>query len=66
MTWFGEEDWKAHTTSFDRVRGVVQAVSEPLSTEWIAEKAAVSVEAIKNHLDSLVECSVVLEHNAGD
>lgn len=66
MTRPGEEAWKAHTTPFDRVRSVVQTVSEPRSTEYIAEEAAVSVEVAADHLDSLVECSVVLEHDEGD
>lgn len=62
----GAEAWKSHTSSFDRVRAIVLAVSEPRSAEYIAEEAAVSVETTRDHLDSLVECSVVLEHDEGD
>jgi hypothetical protein len=66
MTRPGERAWKENTTTFDRVRNVVLAVSEPRPAEYIAEEAAVSVETTRNHLDSLVDCLLVLGHNAGD
>lgn len=59
----GERAWKENTTALDRVRSVVLAVSEPRPAEYIAEEAAVSVETARNHLESLVELAVVLEHN---
>lgn len=60
----GERAWKENTTALDRVRSVVLAVSKPRPAEYIAEEAAVSIEITRDHLDSLVELAVVLEHNA--
>lgn len=62
----GETAWTEHTTPFDRVRAVILAVPKPRSVEYIAEEAAVSVETARNHLESLVELAVALEHDGGD
>lgn len=62
----GQKAWTEHTTPFDRVRTVVLTVPEPRSVEYISEEAAVSVETARNHLESLVELAVVLEHDGGD
>lgn len=62
----GEEAWKENSTPFERVRSVVLAVSEPRSADYVANEAAVSEETATSHLDSLVDLTVVLEHDVGD
>jgi hypothetical protein len=41
MTRPGERAWTENTTTFDRVRSVVLALSKPQSAEYIADEAVV-------------------------
>jgi len=54
------EDWKANSTAFDRVRAVVDTVSEPRSAAWVAAQAAVSENTARDHLRRLEELHVIL------
>jgi len=55
----GVEAWKEHTTAFDRVRSIVQAVDRPRTAAYIAEEAAVSETTANDHLKRLVEMNTV-------
>lgn len=59
----GVDEWKEHTSAFDRVRSVAQTVSEPRTAPWIAEQAAVSENTARSHLERLVEMNVLLEYD---
>lgn len=62
----GVEEWKEHTNPFDKVRSVTQTVSEPRSTQWIADEAAVTETTARGHLERLVEMTVLKEFNDAD
>lgn len=55
----GVEAWKEHTTAFDRVRSIVEAVDQPRSANYIAEEAAVSETTAHNHLKRLAEMNII-------
>lgn len=49
------EDWKADTTTFERVRQVIDVTTEPQSAGEIAERARVSEPTARKHLSALAE-----------
>jgi predicted ArsR family transcriptional regulator len=55
----GTDSWKAHQSAFDRVRSVAVTVAEPRSADWIAEQAHVAGNTARDHLQRLVEMSVL-------
>lgn len=55
------EVWKKHTGPFDRVRSVSQSLSTPRTASWIAAEANVSERTARDHLNRLVEMTVLLE-----
>lgn len=55
------EVWKKHTAPFDRVQSVSQSLSTPRSASWIAAEASVSESIARDHLNRLVEMTVLLE-----
>ncbi len=55
----GVEAWKEHTTAFDRVRSIVEALDQARTAQYIAEEAAVSETTANNHLKRLVEMNVI-------
>jgi len=55
----GVEAWKEHTTAFDRVRSIVEALDRPRPAHYIAEAAAVSETTAHNHLKRLAEMNVI-------
>ena len=55
----GVEAWKEHTTAFDRVRSIVEALDQPRTAQYIAEEAAVSETTANNHLTRLAEMNVI-------
>lgn len=59
----GIDNWKENTCAFDRVLSVSQSVSKPRSASWIAKQAAVSEPTARNHLEQLVELTVLLQHS---
>lgn len=61
----GVDAWKAETSAFDRVRSVVETVSQPHSAAEIADEAAVAENTARDHLDRLVEMNVLLAHDHG-
>jgi HTH domain. len=55
----GVEAWKEHTTAFDRVRSIAEALDQARSAKYIAEEAAVSETTAHNHLKRLAEMNVI-------
>lgn len=56
----GVEAWKAETSAFDRVLSVATTVSQPQPAAYIADEAHVAENTARNHLERLVEMSVLL------
>lgn len=56
----GVDAWADHASAFDRVRAVAGAVTRPRSVPWIAERAAVSENTTRDHLERLVEMNVLV------
>lgn len=57
----GIEAWKEHTSAFDRVRSVAEAVAQPQSAAAIADEARVAENTARSHLERLVEMNVLLK-----
>lgn len=57
----GVEEWKQHTTAFDRVRSVATTVSTPQPAAAIADEAAVADNTARDHLERLAEMNVLLK-----
>ncbi|EMA52015.1 DUF7342 family protein [Halococcus salifodinae] len=57
----GIEAWKEHTSAFDRVRSVAEAVTQPRSASSIADEALVAENTARSHLERLVEMNVLLK-----
>lgn len=55
----GVEAWKEHTTAFDRVRSIAQALDQPRTAKYIAEEAAVSETTAHDHLKRLAEMNAI-------
>ncbi|MXV60964.1 ArsR family transcriptional regulator [Natronorubrum sp. JWXQ-INN-674] len=55
----GVEAWKEHTTAFDRVRSIAEAVDRPRTAKYIAAEAAVSQTTAHEHLKRLAEMDVI-------
>jgi hypothetical protein len=49
------EEWKAETTTFERVRTVIDVTTEPQRVMTIAERAHVSEPTARKHLSALAE-----------
>ena len=49
------EEWKADTTTFDRVRSVIDVTTEPQAVSTIAERAQVSEPTARKYLSALAE-----------
>ena len=49
------EDWKADTTTFERVRQIIDVTTEPQSASEIADRARVSDPTARKHLAALAE-----------
>jgi len=62
----GVEAWKEHTTAFDRVRSIVEALDQPRTAQYIADQAAVSETTANNHLTRLAEMNVIRSVPGGD
>lgn len=62
----GVEAWKEHTTAFDRVRSIVEALDQPRTAQYIADQAAVSETTANNHLTRLAEMNVIRLVPGGD
>jgi len=53
------EDWKAETTTRERIRTVVQRIQDPTSAAAIAEQAYASEPVVRDALADLVDLGVV-------
>lgn len=56
----GVDEWKQHTTAFDRVQSVASTVAEPKPAAYIAEEAHVAENTARDHLERLAEMNVLL------
>lgn len=56
-----EQPWVEDTTAFDRVKSISTTLQEPQTVPHIAEKAMVSENTTREHLDRLVDLGVLLE-----
>lgn len=56
----GTERWIEETSAFDRVQSVAFALQQPLTAGQIAERAHVSEQTARGHLQRLVEMDVLL------
>jgi hypothetical protein len=56
-----KREWQADTTPTERVHSVTKRLYEPQSTSIIAERALVSEELAKMHLDRLAEDGFIIE-----
>lgn len=61
----GDEAWKAHTSSFDRVQSVALTVSEPRTAGWIADEALVAENTARRHLERLADLDVLTADGDG-
>lgn len=57
----GIEAWKEHTSAFDRVQSIASTVSQPRPASYIAEEAHVAENTARNHLERLVDLTVLLK-----
>lgn len=55
----GVKAWKEHTTAFDRVRSIAQALDRPRTAKYIATEAAVAETTAHDHLKRLAEMNVI-------
>lgn len=62
----GVAAWKANTNAFDRVRAVAANVSKPRTAGHIAREAAVSENTTRDHLERLVDMSVLVSSERGN
>ena len=62
----GVETWREHTTAFDRVQSVSTTVSKPRPASHIADEAHVAENTARNHLERLVDLSVLLKTERND
>ena len=53
------EDWKAETTTRERIRAVVQRIQEPTSAAAIAKQAYASEPVVRDALADLVDLGVI-------
>ena len=51
----GIETWTDHTTAFDRVWSIVEALDQPRTAQYIADAAAVSETTVHSHLKQLAD-----------
>ncbi|MBX0297897.1 helix-turn-helix domain-containing protein [Haloarcula nitratireducens] len=49
------EEWKADTTTFERVRSIIDVTTEPQPVSTIADRAHVSEPTVRKHLTALAE-----------
>lgn len=62
----GVESWKEHTTAFDRVQSVATTVSQPRPVSYIADEAHVAENTARDHLERLVNLTVLLKSDRDD
>lgn len=60
------DDWKADTTTFERIRQVIDVTTNPQTASEIAERAHVSEPTARKHLSALAETGRVKRIAAGD
>jgi hypothetical protein len=59
------DSWTESTTARERVETIATTLSEPRTTNWIADQAEVKWDTAKRHLDDLAESGVLLVTESG-
>lgn len=59
------EEWTESTTARQRVETIATTLSEPRSTNWIAEQAEVTWDTASTHLEDLAASGLLLETDDG-
>jgi hypothetical protein len=54
------DSWTGSTTARERVETIATTLSEPRTTNWIADQAEVKWDTAKRHLDDLAESGTLL------
>ena len=60
------DSWTDSTTARERVETIATTLSEPRTTNWIAEQAEVTWDTAKKHLDDLAESGSLLVTDGGE
>lgn len=60
------DSWTDSTTARERVKTIATTVSEPRTTNWIADQAEVTWDTAKKHLDDLAESGTLLVTENGE
>lgn len=60
------EDWKADTTTFERVRQIIDVTTDPQTAAEIADRARVSEPTARKHLSALAETGRVKAMSTDD
>lgn len=61
----GLDDWVEETTAFDRVHSIATTVSEPQPVSYIADEAHVAENTARDHIERLVDMSILLKFDHG-
>ena len=59
-------DWKDELSPRERVRQIVETVTDPVSANWVAEQADVGWQTAKDELEQLVERGDLRQVQQGD
>jgi predicted ArsR family transcriptional regulator len=60
------DSWTGSTTARERVETIATTLSEPRTTNWIADQAEVEWDTARKHLDDLAESGTVLVTENGE
>jgi DNA-binding transcriptional ArsR family regulator len=58
--------WTDSTTARERVETIATTLSEPRTTNWVAEQAEVEWDTAKRHLESLADTGILTETAGGE
>jgi len=59
-------EWKEDTDGFDRIRDVMRNATEPLTASDVAERAEVSANTARKHLNRLAEMNQIMMDERGN
>lgn len=62
----GVEEWKKHTTAFDRIISIATTVSQPQPVSFIADRAHVAENTTRIHLERLANLNVLIKTQRDD
>lgn len=62
----GIEEWKKHTTAFDRIVSIATTVSHPRPVPFIADRAHIAENTARVHLERLANLNVLIKTQRDD